>query len=293
MPVERTLTVGGLKVRYVEAGEGEPVVLVHGLGSALNTWNGNIDALAERSRVVALDLPGHGLSDIPRAPYTVESGAKFLVDFIDAMGMKSASLVGNSMGGLLSLKLALGWPEKVNRLVLVDSAGLGREIAWFLRLESLPLLGELMERPSLRQVKSVIRHLLYDPRHATDELAQELYKYRSRPGAKANLLKNIRRGVNLFGQRREVLLVRDLPTLQTPTLIVWGKQDRIVPVRQAYQAKEAIGRCHLHVCDECGHWPQVEKAAAFNEVVLDFVAPRTARMGHIESSTQPPKDRVR
>ena len=158
-----------MKVRYVAAGAGPAVVLVHGLGATLSVWNENVPALAQDHAVYAMDLPGHGWSDKPDdIAYDPVSGARFLVRFMDALGIPRATLVGNSGGGLIAALCALDYPERVDRLVLVDPAGLGRSISGFLRASSVPVLGEVINTPLIVRRRNLVKSIFYEYRPAKE-----------------------------------------------------------------------------------------------------------------------------
>jgi 4,5:9,10-diseco-3-hydroxy-5,9,17-trioxoandrosta-1(10),2-diene-4-oate hydrolase len=185
-----------------------------------------------------------------------------------------ASLVGNSAGGLLSANFALAYPDRVNRLALVDAAGLGRELAPFLRLASVPLLGELLETPNVRNTRALMKSIFYTPRPLTDGLAQELMRVRNLPGAKRAVLRAIRRGVNLLGLRRELVVLHNLGRIRVPLLIVWGREDRVIPVAHALRAAREVPNCKVYIFPRCGHWPQMERAKEFNRLLLQFLEGR-------------------
>ena len=271
LPQYRYAMVEGHRVRYWEAGSGPPVLLIHGLGNSALTWRNSIDALAHRFRVLAIDLPGHGLSDMPRIRYRLPEAVRLVTQFMDALGEESAHLVGNSMGGVIALEVALTHPERVRRLVLVDSVGLGKEIAGFLRLGSVPGVGEYFERPNRRRLKRLVSAMVYDPRFIDDEVVEEMYHYRRRQGAPRELLRLLRTGVSIFGQRRSILRLSQLPALRPPLLVLWGREDRVVPVSHALAAAARPPDARLHIFERCGHWPQVEHAEEFNGVVTAFL----------------------
>ena len=191
--------------------------------------------------------------------------------FLDHLKLTSISLVGSSMGGLVAMKTALQLPERVSSLVLVDSAGLGRELAYFLRLLTLPGVGEVLSRPSRRKTRWALKQFLYNHSHITDALIDEVYKYRAMPGASKTMLKILRYGADVRGQKDEVILLDHLETLKTPTLIMWGAQDRILPASHGYSTHHRIKGSRLHVYRRCGHWPQMERSGPFNELVTGFL----------------------
>ena len=265
------IKVNEVNTHYVAAGSGRPLLLLHGLGGHLGHWEDNIPALAQHYRVYALDIPGFGLSDKPQAAdHNLEFLLRFLRGFLDVQEIAQAVVIGNSLGGFLALQMALTYPQRVSALVLVDAAGLGPEIGWILKLQGLPLLGDLVTMPSRRLVRLAVRSIFYDKAKATPQIVEEHYQHFCRPGARQAYLAVIRNGLGRSGQR--YLLLDRLPQIHVPTLIVWGAEDRLLPVRQAHAAAARLPHSRLHVLPECGHCPQMEKPEEFNRLVLDFLA---------------------
>ena len=265
------LPVRGVRVRFSQASEGTPVVLIHGLGASVVTWSENMEALAQHHQVFALDLPGHGDSDKPEIDYSVPSGAHFLAAFLDALGLASAALIGNSVGGLLALRTALSYPQRVSHLVLVDAAGLGREVSWFLRLASLPLLGELLERPNVQSTDGLARSISSNPAAVDATVLEELKRVRNLKGAKRAVLKAIRSCIGLRGLKADHIELSRLSRIKIPVLVVWGEEDRVLPVVHAYRIAQHVKNVRVEVFPGCGHWPQMEDARRFNALVLDFL----------------------
>ena len=266
------IDVSGIRTHYIAAGQGPPVVLLHGLGASVITWSETIEPLAQSFAVYALDIAGHGDSEKPDIAYTAEAGVHYLLSFLDALGLPQASVVGNSMGGFLALKAALEHPDRISRLALVDAAGLGRELALFLRVASLPLLGELMHWPRFVDTRTIVRQVFAHPGYASSALVQEVYRTRSSSGAHRAELSALRDGVDLGGFRRRNILLERLPELRPPLLLVWGAQDRIIPVAHAYAAAQRLPSARLVVYQRCGHWPQIEMALEFNQELTAFLA---------------------
>ena len=230
--------VNGMDIHYAVAGEGPPIVFLHGLGASCVTWQENIGPLSERFTVYTPDIPGHGDSVKLGVEYTVEAGVSFILGFLDAVGAQNAALAGSSMGGLIALQTALQRPERVSHLVLINSAGFGREIAGYLRVMSLPLLGEFLEGPTHRSAKAMMK-LVFGPRKEYPEaLFEELVRARSLPGGRDAVLRSLRVGVNLMGMKREHRLLDRLRELQMPLMIVWGALDPVFPL----EARTGRGR---------------------------------------------------
>jgi pimeloyl-ACP methyl ester carboxylesterase len=268
---ERFAQVGGYRIHYIVAGAGAPVVLVHGVGGSLHTYQRNVAALAQHARVYAVDLPGHGYSAVPDVRYLAEEGGAFLLEFIEQICGAPAALVGVSAGGLMCLIAASERPELVSRLVLVSSAGLGRDINWTLRLLTLPGVDRFVENPSPAQTRSALEAQVYDPATITPEFVTQIYTTWRQPGTRRAFLRGLRSNITLLGVRRWRRHLRRLSKLAVPVLIVWGAQDKHIPVRHAYRAVRSVAGIRLAVFDRCGHMPPFEQAPEFNRVVGEFL----------------------
>ncbi len=267
----RYVRVGNIDAHYVVAGEGPPLLLLHGLGASVVTWRDNIGPLSRAFRVYALDLPGHGDSDKPDIDYSADTVVQFLLGFIESLGIERPRMIGNSIGGALALITALRYPDLVDGLVLVDSGGLGREVPLYVRLVSVPGLGELLESSKIGGTRFMLYNVFHDRSFVTQDLLNELYRCRQMPGAKEAVVRAVRNTVNLVGVRTQYVLVDALKSLDVPLMLVWGADDRILPVSHAYRAAEAAPQAQLEVYDGCGHWPHMERAADFNRAVVEFL----------------------
>jgi 4,5:9,10-diseco-3-hydroxy-5,9,17-trioxoandrosta-1(10),2-diene-4-oate hydrolase len=274
-PEDKYIKVGDVNTRYWAAGDkGSAVLLVHGLGGFIENWVHNIGALAEKHRVFAPDLPGFGRTD--KAPLIRDLNVlvKFINDFMVAMNIPRASLIGNSMGGGLVLQFAVDYPDKVAKLVLVDNAGMGNDVIADFKICSLPVLGELLLRRSRKATVSMWRKIVYDAALITPELIDVANGIIIQPGAKKALLAALRAGIDTGGQRSSLLdpLLSKLGSLKAPTLVVWGKEDKIIPVKHTRIAAAKIAGARLEIFDKCGHMPMFEYPDRFNKLVLDFLA---------------------
>lgn len=275
LPHDRFIKVGNVNTRYWEAGDkGSVVLLVHGLGGFIENWEKNIVALAGSHRVYAMDLPGFGRSD--KSPLTRDLMVlvPFISNFMVALGIEKASLIGNSLGGGLVLQFAIDFPEKVDKLVLVDSAGMGKGVIADFKLCSLPFIGELLIRPTPASTGKLWRKCVFDPEVITPGVIDVSYRLASQPGAREALLATLRAGINLLGQRGDLVrdLLGSLEKINRPVLVTWGKQDRIIPPAHALIAKEKIPGARLELFDRCGHLPMFEYPEKFNKLVLDFLS---------------------
>lgn len=274
-PTDRYVRLGEINTRYWAVGEqGPAVVFLHGLGGCAEDWLANIRVVGAQHRAYALDLAGSGRTDKRITEYTLAYAAEFVRAFLDAMRIEEATLIGNSMGGAVALQCALQFPRRVTKLVLVGSAGLGRELNPVFRLASLPLLGRWAMRTSRSQVVRFMRVCVFDSVHVTDDFVDCHYVPLAAPGGRETLHAILRAGVGLRGVRRDVLrpLFEGLPGINAPALVIWGRQDRILPVTHARVAEERLPNARVHVFDRCGHMPQVEHPGRFNALVLDFLA---------------------
>ena len=276
---EREIEVEGLPTRYLTAGEGLPLLLLHGVGDNAFDWRWVIPTLARNHRVYAPDLPGSGGSAKPVADYSPTFLTRFVGAFLDAVGVDHAAVVGNSLGGLVGLRLALSEPERVTALGLVDSAGLGRKVAFSLRSLSVPGYGKLAvawgkKRPGAAQRVLGRTALLFSrPWRVPRGWLTEQYRLARLPGFLEAQLATLCSQVRLRGQR-EVLLDR-LPDLRTPTLVVWGERDRVLPPSQAHEAIARLPNGSLELIPDCGHLPHVEHPERFAAILGRFLGGQT------------------
>ena len=270
----KRINLGGINLHYAQVGQGPVVLLVHGLGTSSVTWGHNIEPLADAGyTVLAPDLPGHGDSDKPRSlSYGPGAGARLIHDFLNALGMDRVSLVGNSAGGLISGIFALDYPLRVDRLVLVASAGLGRDVSWGLRMVSVPVLGELVYQPMLLRLIGVNSRLFYRPPAFPDGFRPGAS--RSDPESRRVTIRAIRSCITLFGQKKRCQMLDRLGGLTAPIMTVWDTEDRYIPVSHALLIGRALPRSEVRTIPECGHWPHMKKPAEFNALLIQFLEDR-------------------
>jgi pimeloyl-ACP methyl ester carboxylesterase len=271
---DRYINIGGIQTRYWQAGtRGSTVILLHGISCSVLEWKPNIAALAARHRVFAVDLMGYGLTDIPpEETYTIRRLARFTLDFLSTHGITRAHFAGNSMGGRIALECALTAPERVASMVLAAPAGIGRDTIFNLRLATIPVIGEMLTRPSRFGLKMLWKEVFYNSSFVTDELIDAKMELATRPGSQKVFLRNLRSFVSLrgFPGAQVDSLHAGLPTVDVPSLVIWGKQDRFLPVAHADILQRLLPDVRVQVFDKCGHMPQIECAEGFNKSVLDF-----------------------
>ncbi len=277
---QRWVTVAGTPLNVIELGEGDPLLFVHGLSGSWPNWLEQLPAFAREHRVIAMDLPGFGHSPMPRAPITISEYARILDGLCDALGVSAATVVGNSMGGFVSAELAIAFPQRVERLVLVSAAGIStyrhrrvERVEPYLRRLA-PMLAAytgwtaarsdwITRRPGLRNMTlgTVTRH----PSRLPAALAAEQLRGAGKPGFMQALRANI-----------DYPIAERLPEIACPTLIVWGAEDMVIPVEDADMFERLIGNSRKVVFEGTGHMAMLERPAAFNELLGEFIAEEPA-----------------
>ena len=270
---DRRITVSGVETQYLEAGTGPLLLLLHGHEQSATSWRWVIPALARTRRVLALSLPGHGESGPAAGGHAPGADlAPFVAAFLAAVGAEAPlNLVGHSAGGAIALRLTLADPARIRTLTLVDSAGLGREVHPLLALDTLPVIGELavmisrMPGGDLTRTAMSAAMLFAQPGRIPAEFVTEQHALGRRPG---QLEASTAMARALFGPhgQRQILLDR-LPALTTPTLVVWGDRDYLLPVQQARAAVKSLPHGRLSVFPDCGHLPHIEHPDRFATVL--------------------------
>lgn len=276
-----------MNVHYLEGGAGPPLVLVHGLGTSAGLeFRFNLEALAGQHRVLAPDLPGFGASDKPDVSYTIGFFVETLEAFLDALGIVKPDVIAVSFGGRVALGLALHRPGAIQKLVLIDSLGLGiprRVMAY--RLLQMRGIGELMmtstatalRRLSPKMVRRFWGWYLNRPQSVETILSDSRIADHGRmmdsPGYQAAYLATLRSLTNRSTLRDGVVLDRELRTLAVPTLLVWGRHDHLFPPGHATAAADVMPDARVEIFEGTGHTPQMEEPERFNRLVLDFLRP--------------------
>ncbi len=273
----RTAIVAGHRMSYVMGGHGEPVILLHGIGTASATWRYTLPVLAQHFTVYAPDMLGCGESDKPDIDYSVPAMARYIQEFMDAVGIKHAHFIGHSLGGGITLQLFALCPERMDRVVLSASGGMGRAVHWLLRASTLPgangIIGAItdprtriaqasraMERRRLRRLQVV---------QEIDEALPTIIDRLHSPETRQAFLSMLRNTSNLGGQKVSALPY--LAGFDKPVLLIWGARDHTIPVTHGYVAASLMPLAHLEVLPNCYHRPQIEAPDAFNQQVLAFL----------------------
>jgi pimeloyl-ACP methyl ester carboxylesterase len=270
-------TVHGYRRAFVRAGSGPALLLVHGIGDSADTWRDLIGVLASDHTVIAPDLLGHGRSDKPRADYSVAAYANGMRDLLGVLGVERVTIVGHSLGGGVAMQFAYQYPERVERLVLVGTGGVGRQVNPTLRLASLPgadLLLHLLRLPPVRLTGRLgapaLRRLPLDIGYDIEDLVR-IFDALPDGASRSAVVRTLRAVVDWRGQV-VTMLDRCYLARGMPTLLVWGRHDTIVPVEHAHVAHAAMPNSRLEIFDDSGHFPHHSEPARFVAVLQDFLA---------------------
>lgn len=267
---ERFSEVGGLRLRYVRAGQGTPVLLLHGFASSIYTWRHVLPALARRHDVVALDLPGFGGSQVP-AQLSPELLASAVRGLVAQLGLRQPALVGHSMGGAVAALLASEAELQASRLALFDAATFAmaaEERPRLVRLVGRPWVAALLELLPVRRlaVWAGLREVFYDDRLVTGEVLDEYAAPLRRPGSTAALVALLN-----SGQATAALLPDRLAAVRVPVLVVWGREDAWIPLAHAERHVLAVPGARVAVLERCGHMPQEEQPAETVRLLSEFL----------------------
>lgn len=263
-------------IAYHEAGQGEPLLLLHGSGPGVTAWlnfGANLPVFAEHFRCIAPDLPGYGESTgIAGDPFagTIEA----VIALMDALGIERARFIGNSFGGLIAARLAAAHPDRVARLVVIG--GVGVPLFNPFPYEGVQRLADFVAEPSRERVVSWLRSMVYDQSLVTEDLIAQ----RMATAGDPKVLETNRKiysaeglaaiAANMSGPNA-VQSFAYLPKIEAPTLLTWGRDDRVTPMDGALLPLRLIPNAELHVFPKCGHWAMIEQKAAFEAVVTAFL----------------------
>lgn len=261
------------KMHYNEAGEGDTVIMIHGSGAGASGWanfHRNVDEfVAAGYRVILMDCPGFGKSDpLVTAEPRFVINARAVKALMDALDIDKAHLVGNSMGGGTALGFAVASPERLDKMILMGSGGVGRTSLFTpLPMEGIKLLFGVYRDPTMENLKKMLDVFVYDSSALTEELISlRLKGILDKPQHLENFLKSVDLSKFQMGDFSE-----NLPDIKAKTLITWGRDDRFVPIDWSLKLLNGIPDSRLHVFSKCGHWAQWEHAAEFNRLVIDFL----------------------
>lgn len=266
----RFLDLDGCSTHFIEKGEGEAVILIHGFFFDSYLWNKNIDALATRFKVYALDLWGFGYSTRQPMDYGYPLYADQLLKFMDALNIPKASLVGQSFGGGTCIFFCVGHRDRVRKLVLVDPAGMPHTLPLLGKITNLPGLGEFLLglKSNVFQRTALTTNFFYDKSLITSDYFENATRHYKIKGSTEVSLRILRK--QFFHTLSNE--VRKLGEMDVPTLIVWGRNDKTVPLERGQEMHSILKGSRLEVLDRAGHCPNEEQWQQFNQLALDFLS---------------------
>ncbi|MBM4301747.1 MAG: alpha/beta fold hydrolase [Deltaproteobacteria bacterium] len=264
----------GVRINYYEAGQGPPIILLHGFGASAYSWRFLAPPLAADHRVFTLDLKGYGLSAKPEdGKYAISDQADMVAAFIRTRDLRDLVVIGHSMGGgvtlMTYLKVRESQPARIRRLVLIDSAGYPQKMPWFIWLAKAPVLGSVggkLVSPRFAAAQ-VLRKCYYNKDKITDEQIETYAYYGSLPGAREAVVQTAKQIV----PDDIDALVAQYKTISVPVLIIWGADDEVVPVSVGRNFKRDIPGSELVILPQCGHMPPEEEPLATRQAIMDFL----------------------
>ena len=263
----------GTRLSFVDAGEGDPVVLLHGITCSAASWNRLLPALAEHHRVIAPDMPGHGWSSRARGDHSVAGFALHVRDLLMGLGVTRATFIGHSLGGGVTMQTAYAYPELVGRMVLVASGGLGESVGLPLRAATLPgaewVLPLAFNRFGAKITKTLARFVT-DPRLVTVQELAWSYATLADPAARRAFVTIIRGVADWKGQRIDASRRLHLAE-EVPTMVVWGDADLLIPIGHGRRAAADLPVDRFEVFEDAGHFPHLERPDEFLAVLHDFL----------------------
>ena len=260
--------LGWIKIGYNDGGTGNPpVILLHGSGAGASSWSNfvlNFNFFAEHYRTIAMDQPGYGKSDpwVAKSEARNTANARAVKDLMDKLGIEKASLLGNSMGGATAMAFAVDYPDRLEKMVLMGSGGGGPTLLSQQPSEGSKALQACYFDQSFETFRKFFDIMLYDGSAVPDDVLRARVNSISKPHLEAWR-------ESQGGPIRNILA--DLPNVKTPTLIIQGRNDRVVAPEASLQLLSALPNSQLHMFNQCGHWVQYEQAGDFNKMVLDFL----------------------
>lgn len=269
----RTIQINGHTIFYTVKGEGKPLLLIHGYGAGIWVWEKQIDILSQSYRVYALDLIGHGFSDRPKIPYTSEIYIHFLRDFMDGVGIERAALIGNSMGGGIAWAMAIFFPKRVDRLILIDcvppdilSQVNNESFRTLVTIKDVPILPYLIiAGRSKKSIRWILMECVSDIKLITPEVLNRQYQLSKIKGTTWVLY-------STFKHAMEALKLKDrFSLIQHPTLFIWGKRDLIFPPQVGEILHRTIRGSKFMKIEKSGHIPMWETPNEVNQAILSFL----------------------
>lgn len=272
-----TVRIHGHDRAYLKVGQGPALLLIHGIGSRHETWLPVIDELAKNHTVIAPDLLGHGQSAKPRADYSIGGYANGMRDLLTVLGIERVTVVGHSLGGGVAAQFAYQFPQRTERIVLVGTGGLGPEVNPIIPLCTVPgaslTLTAVASRPARKVAIPLMMLLKKTGLPLTADLEQLAIVYDDLGTREAReAFRHVLRAI--IDWRGQIVTMNDRAYLTEfiPTMVVWGRDDTVIPVKHAYAAEHALPHATVKVFDHAGHFPHADQPELFSQTLLEFLA---------------------
>ena len=261
---ENFIQVDGNKIRYLESGDSKNIlVLVHGLGASAERWNNVIPHFAKYYHVIVPDLIGFGYSDKPIVDYTPDFFSTFLGKFFDTLKIKRPNVIGSSLGGQIAAEYASAHPDNIEKLILVSPSGVMKQ--------STPALDAYIMAalyPNEQSAKNAFEMMESSGNRVDDRIVRGFVERMQLPNAKLAFMSTV------LGLKNSEAVTPKLHTINSPTLIIWGSKDPVIPIQYAESFASSIKDCRFYRMDGCGHTPYVQDPETFSSIVLDFLSCR-------------------
>lgn len=266
LEIANNIKTGSFNTNYHDIGSGEVVVLIHGSGPGVSSyanWRFTMPELAKKFRVIAPDMVGFGYSDRPEnIIYSMDVWVQQIIDLMDALGLQKVNLVGNSFGGALALALAIRYPNRFEKIVLMGAVGVSFDLTYGLD----KVWGYT---PSLENMKVLLDIFAYNRELVTDDLAKLRYEASIKEGFQESFSTMFpaprQNGIELMASDES-----DIKNIKNDVLIIHGREDKVIPLQNSIRFNQLIKKSQLHIFGECGHWSQIEHKDRFNKLLLDF-----------------------
>lgn len=266
LEIANNIKTGAFNTNYHDIGSGEVVVLIHGSGPGVSSyanWRFTMPELAKKFRVIAPDMVGFGYSDRPEnIKYSMDVWVQQIIDLMDALGIEKVNLVGNSFGGALALALAIRYPNRFKKIVLMGAVGVSFDLTYGLD----KVWGYT---PSLENMKELLDIFAYNRELVTDDLAKLRYEASIKEGFQESFSTMFpaprQNGIELMASDES-----DIKNIKNDVLIIHGREDKVIPLQNSIRFNQLIKKSQLHIFGECGHWSQIEHKDRFNKLLLDF-----------------------
>ncbi len=263
----------GKRIHYLDYGEGPTVILLHGGGAGSAIWFRQIEVLSKTHRVIVPDHPVFGLSsqDAYKAPFSTNA-ARYMADFMDALAIRSADVVGLSLGAQMAIAMAIEHPMRVNRLVVIDSAGLGRDFPLLYKLANVPLVGRLVVRPNRWGQDNYFKTMEVVDYEFDDAAAYKQYAYdvTLMDGHAVAMRKSVS-VITDFGGQKSVFTDDELRSISASVLAIWGDEDPLFPVEHGYRLAGLVPNSSLHVIENARHVPLLDHPEEVNRLIVGFL----------------------